>query len=375
MSKFNYNVFLVFLIIPVSALQYYMVLSSGPLDILMLLFFLKIVTLFFRGALRLDKISILYIFTVFLGISTFFIFHITEFSWLNIFRSNLYACIVYVYIINLRGRFSLSSYVLILTAINLCLLWLIFDFWRGGFSHYSLDSSYFNLNNIGFLSLMIFLSAIAIYQKIEVSNFIVLTCISSSLIVIFLSFSRANYLLLFISLLILAFKVFKGRNRLFFFAFLLSTAPLLIYLSDNEKISSGLKFLEAKAKAGTPLEMFLSRWDFIIFQPLIEYFENRNMLEMFFGGSVLPEHSLALTFFTCFGFISFSVYLYLNALMFRGLFTKNTLKVASSLMILVLFINDASTNASSYVLLIKFVPIITYGLLVGVGNEKYRVKF
>jgi len=301
------------------------------------------------------------------------VFKITQTSWINLFRSNLFALIIYTYVINNRERITINSLKYPLLVINLLNYWVLFTNWSSGFTHHSLESSYFNLNNIGFISLLIMLMSIIMVLKEARLSYWNYGNIALSFILVILSFSRSNYLLLAFTVIFIIIFIFNLKNNVKFL--LIGTclfSLLLPQITDSDILSFGFSFLDKKVNVGTPNEIFLGRLNDIAIHPIESYLADKPLIYLFFGGKLIPEHSLLITHLTCFGILSMFIYLQITFNTIKQITHKDASIKLVALLMLLLFLNDSSTNASTYIAFVKLIPFAFYGLIVGENNGKYR---
>ena len=110
--------------------------------------------------------------------------------------------------------------------------------------------------------------------------------------------------------------------------------------------------------------------------PVVNYLQERNFILIFLGGSLIPEHSLLITHVTCFGLLSMILYLLVTFQTIKHIKHQNKVIKLASLLMLVVFINDSSTNASTYLAFIKLIPIAFFGLIIRENNEKhYKLRW
>lgn len=364
-------------VLPVASVyQSYKGLSYGPLDMLMLLIAIYLILKTASKSLLLDKLGGTLILISIMGVITLVAYGITESSWYNIYRSILYSAVTYVGIINLDRALNKNSLLFSMVLISLFHLWLMLSNWGGGFSHFNLEQSYFNLNNIGILSLIIFLFSVSICCECDNINYLIIASIVLSVTCVVMSFSRANYLLLLLSLMFIFWKSSRYNGGGWLFLSALFFTPFLYFIKNISALEGGFAFLEKKVTVGTPFEIIKDRWLDVVYEPFDRYLEGREAINIFFGGAVFPEHSLIVTFVTCFGL--FSMFLYMRSVFIMSSYISSQKMSLSilSLLSIVVFLNDASTNASSYVLPIKLIPFLAFGVLFGYPNERLkRVKF
>ncbi len=356
--------------------QAYYGITAGLLDLLCLLIMITLTRRFVGKTLVVDKLAMLLLLIVIFAFFTLFVFKITQTSWINVFRSNLFVLVVYLYAINYRDSFNIYILRYPFLAINLFNLWVLFTTWSTGFTHFSTDISYFNLNNIGMISLIVFLSSMIIELRFNEKSGFKLIGMANIILaagMVMLSFSRANYLMMFISIVFLMFFVFSSKSNLKFIFALLAGLPIIFYQDINSSILSyGFSFLDEKVNVATPTEIFSGRIYDIAIEPLERYIEAKGFLFMFLGGSLLPEHSLLVTHITCFGLFSMIFYVLASINTFKDITSKSSTIKLTALMMLLLFLNDSSTNASTYIAFVKLIPFTMLGLMRGNNDEKHR---
>ncbi len=86
----------------------------------------------------------------------------------------------------------------------------------------------------------------------------------------------------------------------------------------------------------------------------------------------MPDHSLIITHVTCFGFFSMFLYLFVTYNTIKHIKHKNKAIKLASVLMLVVFFNDSSTNASTYLAFVKLVPLAFFGLTVGKQNDIHQ---
>lgn len=339
--------------------------SYGLLDLIIIFIAFFLIIKAANSKLKTDLIINVLIFQVILALLTITVFRLTDSSWFNIYRSLTYSLIIYTYVYNYI-TYKYSN-VIILTCILLSFfnLNVLVDGWERGFIHYSLDLAYYNLNNIGFMSLLMLCCSLCFYFSSLKSRitFLLTSMLSMlSILIILLSFSRSNYLLMLLVILYAGIFVFKVR-QLIIFVILISFFVVFIstYWIESNFID-GFYFLEKKATVDTVSNIIYGRFNDVIFKPIKSYFDNRYFLAFILGGEPVPAHSLIVTYMTSFGIISMFFYLYLNyRMVFMGSKLDFSSKIAS-LMIFILFLNDASTNTSTYILFMKLLPISIFAI-------------
>lgn len=365
-------------IIPIICIfQAYSGITAGPLDIVFLLIITALCRRFASGSLVIDRLGILLFMIILFAMLTMFTFRITQTSWINVFRSNLFTFAIYLYAINYREKININVLKYPFLAINLFNIWVLLNTWAQGFIHHSLESSYFNLNNIGIISLLVLIMTIVLQLRTKKLDLISLAGVIISTSLVILSFSRANYLMLSMVAIFLALFVFNFKKNIKFFVFV--GIALLTFLSQDigtNILNYGFAFLDQKVNVGTPAEIFLGRFNNIAIKPIEHYMLNKGPVFILLGGSLVPEHSLLITHITCFGLFSMILYLFATINTVKGIINiSNSIKLVS-LMMLLLFINDSSTNASTYIAFVKLMPFAFLGLIRGETNEKYlRLKW
>ncbi len=339
--------------------------SYGLLDVAMVFISIFLTAKVVSSKLNSDFVVYVVLIQVFLGILTITAFKMVDSSWVNIYRSLIYSLILYLYVYN-HVTYRYAN-VIILTCILLSLfnLKVLLDSWGGGFTHHNYELAYYNLNNMGFMSVLMLCCSLYFFScsnKFKSNSSLNLFLFFISLLLIIISFSRANYLLMFFILFYSAIFIFKPRQSILFLLIFLLFFMLLTTFRIESGFTEGFNFLEKKSTVDSVYNIIYGRFDDVIFNPIESYFKNRHIIEVTLGGNPIPSHSLIVTYMLSFGVFSMLLYIYLNyRMMFIGVKQDPSNKIAS-LMIFILFLNDASTNASTYVFFIKFLPISIFAI-------------
>ncbi|NQZ79922.1 MAG: hypothetical protein HRT52_02785 [Colwellia sp.] len=145
---------------------------------------------------------------------------------------------------------------------------------------------------------------------------------------------------------------------------------------ESDVFNYGLSFLDKKINVAAPEDIFLGRLYDVAIMPVVNYLQERNFILIFLGGSLIPEHSLLITHVTCFGLFSMILYLLVTFQTIKHIKHQNKVIKLASLLMLVVFINDSSTNASTYLAFIKLIPFAFFGLIIRENNEKhYKLRW
>jgi hypothetical protein len=348
--------------------------TAGILDIIFLFIIFLLFRRFTSGTLIVDNIAILLILIVFFALLTMLAFRVTQTSWINIFRSNLFAMGIYTFALNYRKHIQVSTFKYPFVLINIFNLWVLFSNWSTGFTHHSLESSYFNLNNIGIISLLIMIMSLTLLIKDHRYKFVHLTNLALSCTLVILSFSRSNYLMLIVVVTFSLIFILDLKGRANFIVLVGALITFLFFQGfESDIFNYGLSFLDKKVNAGTTESILSGRLHDVAILPIERYLQDRPFFYIFLGGSLLPEHSLLVTHITCFGLISLVIYLMLTFSTTKCITNNNKAIKLVSLLMLVLFINDSSTNASSYILFVKLVPLTFFCLIINEINEKHKI--
>ena len=196
MNKYKLSNFIIFILPILCIFQSYMGMTSGLLELIFLWVLALLIGRFINGTIIIDQLSIFLILIVVISLITMFVFKITQTSWINVFRSNLFAMAIYLYVINYKSHINITIFKYPFLMVNLFNIWVLTTTWSSGFTHHSVELSYFNLNNIGIISLLIMIMSLTLYVK-DVSYKLTHSFnIILSFLLVILSFSRSNYVLL-----------------------------------------------------------------------------------------------------------------------------------------------------------------------------------
>ena len=373
MIKINLHNIVIFLLPILCVFQSYLSLPAGPLDLIFVGLLVVLVRRFVSGVIEIDTLSILLMLIVVLALATMFVFKISQTSWINVFRSLLYAMTIYMYVFNYRNRIDVNVLTIPFILINFFNIWVLLTTWSTGFTHHSTESGYFNLNNIGFMSLIILIMSFTMSLKNTPYRLVHWGTAGLSAMLVVMSFSRSNYLLLTCVTLFIVLFILDLKGRASFFSLGLVVIIFLIFKGgDSEILNYGLSFLDKKVNVGTAEDILLDRIYNVAIHPIDVYLEDKPFFYLFLGGGLIPDHSLIITHVTCFGFFSMFLYVLVTFNTIKHITHRNkSIKLASILM-LVIFFNDSSTNASTYLAFVKLVPLAFFGIIVGRQNDVHQ---
>lgn len=377
MNKYKLSNFIIFILPILCIFQSYMGMTSGLLELIFLWVLALLIGRFINGTIIIDQLSIFLILIVVISLITMFVFKITQTSWINVFRSNLFAMAIYLYVINYKSHINITIFKYPFLMVNLFNIWVLTTTWSSGFTHHSVELSYFNLNNIGIISLLIMIMSLTLYVKNVSYRLTHSFNIILSFLLVILSFSRSNYVLLICVVLFILLFILDLKGRAKFLA--LVSLIFLFFLFEgieSDVFNYGLSFLDKKINVAAPEDIFLGRLYDVAIMPVVNYLQERNFILIFLGGSLIPEHSLLITHVTCFGLFSMILYLLVTFQTIKHIKHQNKVIKLASLLMLVVFINDSSTNASTYLAFIKLIPFAFFGLIIRENNEKhYKLRW
>jgi len=320
----------------------------------------------FRGRLLINKFSKLYfgylmilLFSSILNV-TFF-----EGPFLNIFKTNLFSLIYFIWIYSLLVTEALKLRTFFVGLLFLLFFFLVitwgemqsaFGMLDQGFSTLNVFESSLNLNTWGFsLVLFLILSLFSWSKKYYTTISFVVSAIL--LFFIFFSYSRASYsLTLFIvgSTILYVNKDSVKKSITSFLAIILFYFINSYYKFVNTEMNdSAFDFFQTKTDLSAGYDdLVYMRFYIINIKPIIEKFSAFNFFQFFFGDAISIQHSIVSHVLIVSGLIGF-IYLikyYGFAIKYAFSMIKHKTYEAKFLLIslIAVFVNDFITNVSSF---------------------------
>lgn len=355
---------------------------------IVLIFFLNDL---FSSRLIINKFAkFWFYFIFFLFLTSLFNFTSFDGKFLNIFKTNIFSLIIFIYVYSLLkknklsyknilfGTYILAAIFLIKTWPEMQKAWLLSD---NNFTNVNIFDSSLNLNTWGFVLVLFLVFSLYfysrnIYKNISISVSLLL------LIFIFFSYSRTAYGL---SAFIISFTLLYVNKVSLKKIIPLFVLVALIYLFKeqlnffNFKVSNAaIEFIEKKGNSSGS-DLVNTRFYIINIKPLEDAFKELNVFQFFVGDGLSVQHSFVSHNLIVTGLIGFIIYLkrFKYTLFYALEGIKKSYSVVSAKFILLLLIviltSDFLTNVSSFLPFAAYLASVIFALLFA-EIDKVKIK-
>lgn len=331
-------------------------------------------------------------FSFFLILTSLFNFTTFEGRFLNIFKTNLFSLIFFIYVYSLIINKKLKQKTLLLSIYTLVLFFLVKTWpemqkaWLtsdSDFTNVNIFDSALNLNTWGFVLVLFFIMSLYFYSKNIYRNISIVVSVILAFFIYF-SYSRTAYgLSVFIFLYAFIYVNKIAVSKIIPPMILL----IIIYIFKDQlnffnfKVSESAQAFFEKKSSNAGNDLVNTRFYLINIKPLQDSFRDLNVFQIFVGDGLSVQHSWISHNIIVTGFVGFLLFVkrFSYAIKFSITGVKGQSNVIGYkfllLIIIVILINDFITNTSSFLPFAAYLSsIITAVFFADIEQKKSNLK-